>query len=101
MRVYLSPLDSVYVETLKAVTSFIDENELGARKFYDEHYLLVKRTGISYTGGEILDDTGSVVAIVGYNGNVWKPRWNNWTEIWMAGDAEPLYSPYPGQDELK
>ena len=105
MRVYLSPFDSVDVETFadasKAVTSFIDENDLGAREFYDEHCLLAKRAGIPYTGGEILDDNGAVVAIVSYNGKVWKPGWNNWTEVWVGDDAEPLYSPYPGKGELK
>ncbi len=104
MQVYLSPFDTVDVDTLadasKAVTSFIDENGLGGRDFYDQHYLLAKRAGLPYTGGEILDDNGAVVAIVSYNGKVWRPRWNSWTEVWMGDDTEPLYSP-SGKGEPK
>jgi hypothetical protein len=103
MKVYLSPFDSVHVETFsdasKAVSSFIEENDLGGEEFYGEHYLLSKEARLPYIGGEILDDNGMVIAIVSYNGTVWRPLWNRWTEVWVPG-SELLYSPYQ-KSELK
>ena len=97
MKVYLNPFVSVEVADFaaasSAVTKYIDENGLGGRDFYDDDGSLSLEAlmlGVThpYHGGEVLDGSGTVIAVVSYNGRVWKPRWNSYSERWMSGDNE-------------
>jgi hypothetical protein len=97
MRVYLDPFVSVGVDDFatasSVVTRQIDENNLSARDFFDEDGSLALAAVVlgvrhPYQGGEVLDESGSVIAIVSYNGRIWKPQWNSCSERWIASDDE-------------
>ena len=102
MRVYFNQFVSTLVPSLadcsNAVRAYIDDNCLSGRDFYDEdgsNELLAALVGVRhpFRGGEVLDDSGTVIAVVSYNGRVWKPKWNDYTECWIGSD-DILYDPY-------
>lgn len=62
-------------EASRACRAYIEENDLG---------------GGNWSGGEVKDEDGTVVARVSYNGRVWPP--GEWTggqvSLWSPGEPE-------------
>lgn len=81
MKVYLTTKRFVpvanFAEASKRVRKFIDDGDLGAG---------CGSSLAPFTGGNIVDDAGNVIAHVSYNGRVWPPTG------WAPG-VKPLHDP--------
>ncbi|AOG03400.1 hypothetical protein [Bosea sp. RAC05] len=66
-----------FIEASRVCRKYIDDNDLSSR---------------NWSGGDVHDRSGALVAKVSYNGKVWTPEGAN------TLNAKPLYDPYATQD---